>query len=47
MKYVKVVEGKLGSGQFRTVHKAINVDSGKFMAVKILERPTRALKQED
>ncbi|CZR69589.1 uncharacterized protein PAC_19489 [Phialocephala subalpina] len=38
---------KLGSGQFGTVHKAIDVDSGKFMAVKILERSTRASKQED
>jgi hypothetical protein len=47
MRYVKVVGGKLGSGQFGTVHKAIDVDSGKFMAVKILERPTRASKQEE
>jgi hypothetical protein len=38
---------KLGSWQFGTVYKAIDVDSGKFMAVKILERPTRASKQED
>jgi hypothetical protein len=47
MRYVTVVGGKLGSGQFGTVHKAIDVDLGKFMAVKILERPTRASKQED
>jgi hypothetical protein len=47
MRYVKVVGGKLGSGQFRTVHKAIDVDSGKFMAVKILEQPTRKSKQEE
>jgi serine/threonine protein kinase len=46
MRYMKV-GGKLGSGQFGTVHKAIDVDSGKFMAVKILERPIRASKQED
>jgi hypothetical protein len=46
MRYVKAGP-KLGSGQFGTVHKAIDVDSGKFMAVKILERPTRASKQED
>ena len=46
MRYVKVGP-KLGSGQFGTIHKAINVDSGKFMAVEILEQPTRALKQED
>lgn len=37
---------KLGSGTFGTVHKAIDVDSGKFMAVKILERPMGVLKQE-
>jgi hypothetical protein len=47
MRYVKVEGGNLGSGQFGTVHKAIDVDSGKFMAVKILERPTRASKQEE
>jgi serine/threonine protein kinase len=47
MRYVKVVEGKLGSGQFGTVYKAIDVDSGKFMAVKILKQPTRASKQEE
>ena len=41
MRYVKV-GGELGSGQFGTVHKAIDVDSGKLMAVKILHRPTRA-----
>jgi serine/threonine protein kinase len=46
MRYVPVGP-KLGSGQFGTVYKAIDVDSGKFMAVKILERPTRASKQED
>ncbi len=46
MRYVKV-GGALGSGQFGTVHKAIDVDSGKFMAVKILQRPTRASKIED
>jgi serine/threonine protein kinase len=47
MRYVTVVGGKLGSGQFGTVYKATDVDSGKFIAVKILERPTRASKQED
>jgi serine/threonine protein kinase len=39
MRYV-TVGGKLGSGQFGTVYKAIDVDSGKLMAVKVLERPT-------
>jgi serine/threonine protein kinase len=47
VRYVKVVGGKLGSGQFGTVHKAIDVDSGKVMAVKILEQPTRKSKQEE
>ena len=47
MRYIKVVGGQLGSGQFGTVHKAINVDSGKLMAVKILERPSSASKQEE
>jgi len=47
MRYVEVVEGKLGSGQFGTVYKVINVDSGRFMAVKILEQPLRKSKQED
>jgi hypothetical protein len=46
MRYVKVLP-KLGSGQFGEVYKAINIDSEKFMAVKILERPTKALKQEN
>lgn len=45
MRYVK--GEMLGSGQFGEVRKAIDVDSGKFMAVKILERPTRVSKQED
>jgi hypothetical protein len=46
MRYV-TVGPKLGSGQFGTVHKAIDVDSGKFMAVKILVQPSGASKQED
>ncbi|MCJ1479186.1 hypothetical protein MMC13_007870 [Lambiella insularis] len=46
MRYVTVVGGTLGSGQFGTVRKAIDVDSGKFMVVKILQRPTRASKLE-
>ena len=47
MRYVKVVSGKLRSRQYRTVHKAINVDSRKFIAVKILEQPTRKSKQKE
>jgi hypothetical protein len=46
MRYVRV-GGALGSKTYRTVYKAIDVDSGKFMAIKILERPTKASKQED
>lgn len=45
MRYIRVGP-QLGSGQYGTVYKAINVDSGKFMAVKILKRPTSASKQE-
>jgi len=37
----------LGSGQFGTVHKAINVDSGKLLAVKIIQRPSGVLKLEE
>jgi hypothetical protein len=44
MRYVKVHQ--LGSGQFGNVHKAIDVDSGKFMAVKIIERPVNASEKE-
>ena len=47
MRYVKVGEDKLGSGQFGVVYKAIDVDSGKLMAVKILRRPARISKQEE
>ena len=31
----------LGSRQFGTVHKAIDMDSGKFMAIKIVEQPEK------
>ncbi|CAG8959871.1 hypothetical protein HYFRA_00013143 [Hymenoscyphus fraxineus] len=44
MRYV--VREKLGSGTFGTVFKAINVDSGKFMAVKIIEPPKIESQQE-
>ncbi|KAH0832573.1 hypothetical protein FOPE_01142 [Fonsecaea pedrosoi] len=37
IRYIKI--GKIGSGSFGEVHKAIDVDSGKVMAVKILRRP--------
>jgi len=43
MRYV--IACKLGSGAFGDVHKAIDVDSGNYMAVKILRRPTSASKQ--
>jgi hypothetical protein len=45
MRYVPVGP-PLGSGQFGTVYKAIDVDSGKFMAVKIVERPEKLSQQE-
>jgi len=34
-----IVGPPLGSGQFGIVHKCVDVDSGKFMALKILTRP--------
>jgi hypothetical protein len=46
MRFVKV-EPALGSGQFGEVHKAIDVDSGKLMAVKTLRRPEGPTKHED
>lgn len=36
----------LGSGQFGVVYKAVNLDSGKFLAVKTLKRPPGASEQE-
>jgi hypothetical protein len=41
MRYITIKGGELGSGEFGTVHKAINVDSGKFMAVKISKQPAK------
>jgi hypothetical protein len=32
----------LGYGQFGVVHKAVNVDTGKLMALKLITRPTGA-----
>ena len=46
IRYVKIGE-PLGSGQFGVVHKSIDVDSGKFMAVKTIQRPTQTSKQEE
>ena len=34
MKYIPI--GKLGAGSFAEVHKALDVDSGRLMAVKTL-----------
>jgi hypothetical protein len=45
MRY-KNVGPPLGSGQFGIVHKYIDTDSGKFIAVKILTRP-RGKSQEN
>jgi len=36
----------LGSGQFGKVYKAVDVDSGKLMAVKILKQPGRATQKQ-
>ncbi|KAH8669292.1 kinase-like domain-containing protein [Ilyonectria robusta] len=36
----------LGSGQFGIVYKAVNLDTGKLMAVKIMERPAGPAQQE-
>ena len=44
MRYIRLQP--LGSGQFGTVHKAIDVDSGKLMAVKMFERPIKASRVE-
>ena len=46
MRYAEVLP-KLGSGQYGEVYKAIDVDSGKLMAVKILVQPTGASQQKD
>lgn len=36
----------LGSGQFGKVYKAVDVDEGKFVAVKTLESPEKATKKQ-
>ncbi|KAG5801200.1 hypothetical protein H9Q71_014218 [Fusarium xylarioides] len=41
MRYT-IIGKQLGSGQFGVVYKAVDADTGKFMAVKILKRPTGA-----
>ncbi|KAJ6041577.1 hypothetical protein N7460_006967 [Penicillium canescens] len=45
MRYTKVAT--LGSGQFGVVYKAIDIDTGRFLAVKILQRPHRASKEAE
>lgn len=37
---------KLGAGQFAEVSKAIDVDSGRFMAVKILKQAVGTTKRQ-
>ena len=44
MRYVTIGD-RLGSGQFGDVYKVVDVDSWKFMAVKILRRPARISEQ--
>jgi hypothetical protein len=46
MRYVKDAV-PLRSRQFEVVYKAIDVDLRKFIAVKIMQQPTRKLKQEE
>jgi hypothetical protein len=41
-----IIGGPLGSGTFGTVHKSVDVDTGKMMAVKILRRPTWGTDEE-
>jgi hypothetical protein len=41
MRYKKIGEA-LGSGQFGDVYKAVDADTGRLMAVKIIKRPTGA-----
>ena len=43
MRYQKMRDQPLGSGQSGHVYEAVDVDTGKLMAVKIVKRPTRAL----
>ncbi|KAF2179939.1 kinase-like protein [Zopfia rhizophila CBS 207.26] len=45
LRYAKIGD-MLGAGQFAEVYKAVNVDSGKLMAVKILKPPLGATKQQ-
>ena len=46
MRYVTVGK-EIGSGHFGRVHKAIDVDSGKVMAVKIMRRPVKISEQRE
>lgn len=45
MRYTKVAT--LGSGQFGVVYKAIDIDTGRFLAVKILQQPVQASKEAE
>ncbi len=45
MRYVTIGD-MLGAGQFGEVYKAVDVDSGKLMAVKILELPDGATRKQ-
>ena len=45
MWYAKI-EPLLRSGIFETIYKFVNVDTGRFMAVKILQRPTERTEKE-
>jgi hypothetical protein len=44
LRYATIAE--LGSGQFGDVYKAVELDSGKLLAVKILRRPKRTSERD-
>ncbi|KAJ8127108.1 hypothetical protein O1611_g6529 [Lasiodiplodia mahajangana] len=44
IRYIKIDD--IGSGRFGPVAKAVDVDSGRLMAVKILQRPAKMPAQE-
>ena len=45
MHYAKI-ESLLRSGIFETVYKSVNIDTGRFMTVKILQQPTGRIEKE-
>lgn len=45
MRYMKIE--RLGSGQFGVVYKAIDIDTGRLLAVKIFQQPEHASKEAE